>query len=478
MVKKNDILDLVITGFGNEGEGIGHADGYTLFVAGAVPGDEIKARVLKANKNFGFAKIEEFVKVSPDRRKPICPYFSKCGGCSLLHVDYEAEKKYKKEKVFDCVTRIGKIAPETFEMKPVIGLDECEGRPKHYRNKAQFPVRMADAANPYAIKAGFFAPRSHRIVEINECAIEAPVTSFLLDALKKFCYEYKVKAYDEETGRGIVRHLMTRTGAESGEVGVCLIINAKNLPHADEFVKAMQDGIEAFNKADAEGFSAFKNELKLASVCVNINMKQTNVIMGNKLVKLYGNDYITDKIGNVSFHISPMSFFQVNPIQTVKLYEKALSYAHLTGNEVVWDLYCGIGTISLFLAKKAREVYGVEIIPEAIENARENAKLNGITNAVFKVGAAEGVAEKLPKPDVIVVDPPRKGCDEKLIKTILKHAPERLVYVSCDPGTLARDLRLLCDVDNGGCYKVLEVQPVDQFAGSAHVESVVRLQKR
>ena len=451
---KNDEVCLTIENFGNEGEGIGRIDGYTLFVKGAVPGDKIKARILKANKNYGFAKIEELLEASPDRENPPCPVYDKCGGCSLMHVKYARELKYKEDKVRDCIERIGGFERGSFIFNQIVGMENASpsNRPLRYRNKAQFPVGLN---NDGKIITGFYASRSHRITPITDCPIEASVTGDILRAVKKYMAENNILAYDEVNHKGLIRHIMTRLGFATGEVGICLVINGDKLPFADKLIPLLKEAMDG--------------KYNLTSVCVNINKEKTNVIMGKKLSVIYGRSYITDKIGDIAFHISPMSFYQVNHTQTEKLYAKALEYAALTGNETVWDLYCGIGTISLFLAKKAAKVYGVEIVPEAIENAKENAKLNNIVNAEFTAGAAEAVAIHLPKPDVIVVDPPRKGCDGKLIETILKYKPNRLVYVSCDPATLARDLKLLAA---DGAYKLIEVTPVDQFSGSFHVETV------
>lgn len=462
---KNDTVTIDITGFGNDGEGIGHADGYTLFVAGAVPGDSLRAKILKANKYYGFARIEEILKPSPDREAPVCPVFKKCGGCSLLHINYASELKYKETKVRECVERIGGFAPGSYSFHPIIGMNDGSIRPLNFRNKAQFPVgRNSDGE----LAAGFFAKRSHRIIPIDSCPVEAPVTAFLLKGLIRFCNDFHILPYDESTGRGLLRHLMTRCGFTTGEVGVCLVINGRKLPNSSEFVEYMKAAVASYKEAS-------NTTLKLTSVTLNVNTDKTNVIMGSRLITLFGNPYITDNIGKYKFNISPLSFFQVNPEETVRLYNKALEFAELKGFETVWDLYCGIGTISLFLSSHAKEVYGVEIVPEAIENAKENARLNDISNVHFSVGAAENVAESLPRPDVIVVDPPRKGCDARLISTMIKYKPKRLVYVSCDPATLARDLRLLCDADSG-CFKLTDVQAVDQFSGSPHVETVARLE--
>ncbi len=464
MFEKNEILELQIEAIGSEGEGIAHVNGYTLFVKDTIPGDRIEAKVVKTGKNFGYARCERIIEPSPDRIEPVCPISKRCGGCQFQHLSYEAELKFKQEKVFNCIKRIGGFKDEEIPMLPIIGCEEI----MHYRNKAQFPVGVDKNGETVT---GFYAKRSHEIVDTTKCYIQVEENELILETLKAFMKKYKISAYEEkinpktrkpEKAKGLVRHIMTRKGFATGEIGICVVINGNTLPNAAEFMDMM---LKAF-----EG----RSDVRITSICVNINKKVTNVIFGDELKCIYGEPYIVDMIEDIKFKISPFSFYQVNPAQTKKLYGKALEFARLTGEEVVWDLYCGIGTISLFLAKKAREVYGVEIVPAAVENAKENAKLNGIENAYFTVGKAEDEAKKLPKPDVIVVDPPRKGCDEKLLETIMNYKPERVVYVSCDPATLARDLKVLC---GDGGYKLEEVQAVDQFSRGVHVETVALLSK-
>ena len=464
MFEKNEILELQIEAIGSEGEGIAHVNGYTLFVKDTVPGDRIEAKVVKTGKNFGYARCERIIEPSPDRIEPVCPISKRCGGCQFQHLSYEAELKFKQEKVFNCIKRIGGFKDEDIPMLPIIGCEEV----MHYRNKAQFPVGVDKNGETVT---GFYAERSHEIVDTTKCYIQVEENELILETLKAFMKKYKIPAYEEkinpktrkpEKAKGLVRHIMTRKGFATGEIGICVVINGNTLPNAAEFTDMM---LKAF-----EG----RSDVRITSICVNINKKVTNVIFGDELKCIYGKPYIVDMIEDIKFKISPFSFYQVNPAQTKKLYGKALEFAGLTGEEVVWDLYCGIGTISLFLAKKAKEVYGVEIVPAAVENAKENAKLNGIENAYFTVGKAEDEAKKLPKPDVIVVDPPRKGCDEKLLETIMNYKPSRVVYVSCDPATLARDLKVLC---GDGGYKLEEVQAVDQFSRGVHVETVALLSK-
>ena len=464
MFEKNDILELQIEAIGSEGEGIAHANGYTLFVKDTVPGDRIEARVVKTGKSYGYARCERIIEASKDRIEPVCPISKRCGGCQFQHLSYEAELKFKQEKVFNCIKRIGGFSDEAIPMLPIIGCEEII----HYRNKAQFPVGVNKVGETVT---GFYAERSHEIVDTTKCYIQFEENELILDTLMAFMKKYKISAYEEkinpktkkpEKAKGLVRHIMTRKGFATGEIGICVVINGDALPKADEFTAMV---LKAF-----EG----RSDVRISSICVNINKKVTNVIFGDELKCIYGEPYIVDMIEDVKFKISPFSFYQVNPAQTMKLYGKALEFADLTGEEVVWDLYCGIGTISLFLAKEAKEVYGVEIVEAAVVNARENAKLNGMSNVHFTVGKAEDEAKKLPKPDVIVVDPPRKGCDEKLLETIMHYKPRRVVYVSCDPATLARDLKVLC-MDGG--YRLDKVQAVDQFSRGVHVESVVRLVK-
>ena len=464
MFEKNEILELQIEAIGSEGEGIAHANGYTLFVKDTVPGDRIEARVVKAGKSYGYARCERIIEPSKDRIEPVCPISKRCGGCQFQHLSYEAELKFKQEKVFNCIKRIGGFSDEAIPMLPIIGCEEI----MHYRNKAQFPVGVNKVGETVT---GFYAERSHEIVDTTKCYIQFEENELILDTLMAFMKKYKISAYEErinpktkkpEKARGLVRHIMTRKGFATGEIGICVVINGDALPKADEFIAMV---LKAF-----EG----RSDVRISSICVNINKKVTNVIFGDELRCIYGKPYIVDMIEDVKFKISPFSFYQVNPAQTMKLYGKALEFAGLTGEEVVWDLYCGIGTISLFLAKKAKEVYGVEIVEAAVVNARENAELNGMSNMHFTVGKAEDEAKKLPKPDVIVVDPPRKGCDEKLLETIMNYKPRRVVYVSCDPATLARDLKVLCG--NGG-YRLDKVQAVDQFSRGVHVEAVTLLSK-
>ena len=455
--KKNDLVEVTIEDCGVNGEGIGKVDGYTLFVKGAIMGDVVNARITKPTKNYAYARVENIITESKDRVAATCPVASSCGGCQIQEMSYKAQLEFKRNKVFNNITRIGGITD--FKIHDTIGMDN----PFRYRNKSQYPVGLDKNGE---IVMGFYAGRTHSIIPCDDCVIGDEINKDILNIVKSFMKENNITPYDETTGKGLVRHVLIRKGFKTGEIMVCLVINGKNLPNKEKLVESL---------------------LKITgmtSISININTENTNVILGQRVIDLYGEGYITDYIGLVKFHISPLSFYQVNPIQTHILYGKALEYAALTGKEIVWDLYCGVGTISLFLAKLAGKVYGVEIIPEAIADAKNNAKINNIGNAEFFVGKAEEVlpdfyAREQEKgnhmtADVIVVDPPRKGCDEKLLWTIIKMQPKRVVYVSCDSATLARDLKFLC----GNGYRVVEVQPVDMFPHGVHVETVVLLSQQ
>ncbi len=449
--RKNDIVTLKIEDCGIDGEGIGKADGFTVFVKDAVIGDTVRAKIMKAKKNYGYGRLEEIITPSPDRVEPKCQFARQCGGCQLQALSYEKQLEFKTSKVRGHLERIGGFTD--IPMEKILGMD----RPFHYRNKAQFPVGKSKDGR---IITGFYAGRTHSIIENRDCALGVTRNKEVLDRVIAHMEKFHIQPYDENTGKGLVRHVLIRYGFFTDELMVCLIINGENLPGEEALVKSLRQIPEA------------------VSVMVNVNKKRNNVILGEKVRLLWGQPYITDKIGEISYQISPLSFFQVNPYQTGRLYGKALEYAQLSGNETVWDLYCGIGTISLFLAQKAKMVRGVEIIPAAIENAKENARLNGFANTEFFVGKAEEVlpdqfARTGERADVIVVDPPRKGCDETLLSTIIKMQPDRVVYVSCDSATLARDLKYLCERG----YELKKVCPVDMFPNTVSVETVVLLSK-
>lgn len=447
--KKNDRIQVTIEDMGETGEGIGKTEGFTWFIKDAIIGDEVEAKVMKLKKSYGYARLEKITNPSPDRVTPRCSIARKCGGCQLQAMDYNAQLKYKEQTIYNNIKRIGGF--KEIPMLPIMGMDN----PWRYRNKAQFPWGTDENGR---IITGFYAGRTHDIMESDDCFLGIEENSRILDAMKAYMEKYGLRPYNETTHSGLIRHTLIRKGFKTGELMVCQVINGSGLPHQEELVESL------------------KKIPGMTSISLSENREKSNVIMGKDIKNLFGPGYITDYIGNVQYRISPLSFYQVNPIQTEKLYSTALEYAGLTGDETVWDLYCGIGTISLFLAQKAKKVYGVEIVPQAIEDARENAKINGINNVEFFVGKAE---EVLPeqyeknhiKADVIVVDPPRKGCDEVCLNTIVKMAPKRVVYVSCDSATLARDLKYLGERG----YEVVKVRGCDMFPETRHCEVCVEL---
>lgn len=480
--KKNDRLTVTIEDIGNDGEGIGKVDGYTLFVKDAVIGDTVSCKIMKAKKNYAYARLEEIIKASSFRAEPVCPYHRQCGGCQIQAMKYKAQLDFKQKKIRNNLLRIGGFDEKLIDdvLEPIVGMEDCF----HYRNKAQFPVGTDKEGK---LITGFYAGRTHDIIPNTDCALGVAENREVLERILDYMRTEGVSSYDEQTGRGLVRHILIRKGFVSGELMVCLVINAGIRTHhkhpgqqEEEFLPAQERLIDSLRQVKG-----------MTSVSVSLNQEKTNVIMGKAVYTLWGADTIMDTIHvrdtkdfsltdkGITFHISPLSFYQVNPVQTEKLYSLALEYADLTGTETVWDLYCGIGTISLFLAGGARQVYGVEIVPQAVEDAIENARYNGIDNAKFFVGKAEEILpEKYEKEgiyaDVIVVDPPRKGCDAAALATMLRMQPERIVYVSCDSATLARDLRVLCD----GGYEVKRVRGVDQFGQTVHVETVCLLTRK
>ncbi|MCY6957573.1 23S rRNA (uracil(1939)-C(5))-methyltransferase RlmD [Clostridium brassicae] len=449
-VEKNKEYIVQITGEGYEGEGVARIENYPIFIQGALRGEEVKMRVVKIKKNFAFGKLLEIIKSSKNRIEPVCSIYNKCGGCSIQHFSYESQLEFKKNRVKDVLDRIGKL--QDYILHDTIGMES----PYRYRNKVQLPVGEEEGE----IKIGFYAPRSHNIIDMQKCYIQDEIGDVVIFLTKDWMKRFNIKAYDEDKNIGLVRHIMIRRGFKTGEVMVVIVTNERKLPHKDELVKVISENIEG-----------------ITSIVQNVNSKKTNVILGEECITLYGSDYISDYIGEFKFNISPLSFFQVNPIQTEILYSKALEYANLNGKEVVFDAYCGAGTISLFLSQKAKKVYGVEVVPQAIENAKVNARENNVTNVEFSVGKSEEIIPELIKKgikaDVVVVDPPRKGCDEKLLEAISEMKPKRIVYVSCDPSTLARDLGI---IEKDG-YKVIEVQPVDMFPQTAHVECVTLMSR-
>ena len=453
--KKGEMITVDIIDFGENGEGIGKTDAFTWFIKDTVIGDKVTAKVMKTKKSYGYARLDSIVKESPDRIEAKCPVARSCGGCTLQSLDYKAELKLKQNKVKNHLKRIGGFDLSNVEIEEIIGMED----PNRYRNKSQFPFGRKNGKNI----TGYFAGRTHSIVEFDDCIIGIEENKIVLNTVLDFMEKYNIPAYDEESGKGVVRHVLIRKGFATGELMVCIVINENNLAHSDKLVESL--------------CLSLGSDLK--SISININKKNTNVILGDTMVTLYGNGYIEDYIGDVKFRISPQSFYQVNHVQTKKLYAKALEYAKLTGEETVWDMYCGIGTISLFLAKSAKFVYGVEIVDAAIQNAIENAKINNIDNVKFFVGKAEEIitgeyeSGNIRDIDVIVVDPPRKGLDKLAIDTMLKLLPKRIVYVSCDSSTLARDLKLLCEKK----YELKKLTVVDQFARSYHTEVITLLSK-
>ena len=482
-MNKNDICEIVIEDMGKDGEGIGHVDGMTVFVKDTVVGDRASVKVMKVKKNLAYARLMEIREPSPYRVTPICEKAVQCGGCTLQHISYEKQLELLQNHVKNCLIRIGGLKDAEALMEPILGMEE----PFHFRNKMQFPVGTDRDGAP---QLGFYAGRTHSLIPLSDCPVGHPVNRVVLQAVKEYIREANVPVYDEAKHAGLLRHVLTRVGFGTGQVMVCLVVNGDRLPEEDLLVEKLRDAVDGIisDGTPAGGTREESEEkcvkecgpLRLASVCMNINTEKTNRILGFQSRVIFGTAVIEDTIGDIRFEIAPESFFQVNPVQTGKLYGKALEYAGLTGEETVWDMYCGIGTISLFLARKAKKVYGVEIVPQAIRNAKRNAELNGFQNTEFFVGKAEEIVPKLYaedpdryRADVVVVDPPRKGCDAELLSTIAAMFPKRLVYVSCDPATLARDISILSKEG----FVVEKVATVDMFPHSMHVETVCLLER-
>ncbi|MBQ7317534.1 MAG: 23S rRNA (uracil(1939)-C(5))-methyltransferase RlmD [Phascolarctobacterium sp.] len=444
-VQKGDIIEMNITGLGSSGEGVGKFQGFTVFVNGALPTETIKAKVGLVKKSYATARIVEILQASAERVEPACPVYKECGGCQLQHLSYAGQLQMKEQQVRDAVTRIGHLDTEVM---PVIG---C-ANPWNYRNKMQFPAAMGAEGK---IEIGCYATATHSVVDTEGCLIQKEANNQVLFAVRKWMQQFNITAYDEKTGKGLVRHVMSRVGVHSGEVMAVLITSAYDIPCKKELVDIL--------KKEVPG---------LVSVVQNINKKPTNIIMGNKTHVIYGKPNIKDSLGALSFNVSAQSFFQVNSEQAEKLYNKALEYAALTGSETVVDVYCGTGTISLYMAKHAKKVYGIEIVAPAIEDAKKNVVANGCANAEFILGDAAvelpALLESGVSPDVVLLDPPRAGCEEKVLAAICKVKPERIVYVSCNPASLARDLAYL--EEHG--YKATVVQPIDMFAATSHIENV------
>ena len=539
--KKNDLVVLEITDLTEEGQGVGKCDGLVFFVKGSVMGDVVEAKILKVKKNYAYAKVEKLLEASPYRVTPLCPVAGKCGGCQLQHLSYEKELAWKEDRIAQSLIRIAGIPEEEVHAK---GEGILGGKTERYRNKAQYPVQnrkehreeiaLGGRAFEEGKKApekeqesydsldiGFYGFHSHRIIETEDCLINSEENPLILNCIKEWAREYQISGYEEETGKGLLRHIFLRKGFVTGEILLCLVLNGKSLPHGKELWERLQGlslndeegslqsradmqcdmdtqsraelhcGVETQSEDDGHCGLNKKVQEKIVGLCININEARGNAILGRETRCLYGKDSIEDKIGELSFSISVPSFYQVNPVQTEKIYGKALEYAALTGEETVWDCYCGIGTISLFLAQKAKQVYGLEIVPEAIENAKKNAEKNGLYNTEFYVGAAEEVLPKWVEEqkrelsakgadcgigdlvDVVSLDPPRKGCDEACLSAVLELSPKRIVYVSCDPGSLARDMKYLRE----GGYALEKWVGIDNFPRTGHVETIALLQK-
>ena len=563
--KKNDLVVLEITDLTEEGQGVGKCDGLVFFVKGTVMGDVVEARILKVKKNYAYAKVEKLLQASPYRVTPLCPVAGKCGGCQLQHLSYEKELAWKEDRIAQSLIRIAGISEEEVRGK---GEGILGGKTERYRNKAQYPVQNKKGIREEkalggrvfeeekrgseneqtafdSLGIGFYGFHSHHIIEAEDCLINSAENPLILKCIKNWAREYQISGYEEETGKGLLRHIFLRKGFSTGEILLCLVLNGKSLPYGKELWEKLQRlplraeagglqrdaevscrmdaeseadgrcgvdtereadihcGVDAKSEADIHCGMDAQSEAdvhcgrngtvpgRIVGLSMNINEGRGNTILGRETRCLYGKDSIEDKIGELSFSISVPSFYQVNPVQTEKIYGKALEYAALTGEETVWDCYCGIGTISLFLAQKAKQVYGLEIVPEAIENAKKNAEKNGLYNTEFYVGAAEEVLPKWVEEqkrelsakgadcgigdmvDVVSLDPPRKGCDEACLSAVLELSPKRIVYVSCDPGSLARDIKYLGE----GGYVLEKWVGIDNFPRTGHVETIALLQK-
>lgn len=444
-MKTNQTFKTKVIDLSHQGEGIAKVDGFPLFIQDALPGDELQVRVIQVKKSYGIATVIKIIQPSPDRINPPCDKFGQCGGCQTMSLDYEMQLSYKEKRVKDALERIGKIDTP---VKPALGMKEPWG----YRNKAQFPIGWSHEK----LSIGFYKQGSHEIVDTDQCLIQHPVMDIARRQIRHFLTTTQMSIYDESTGKGLVRHLIVKTGFETGQVMIILVINGEDLPQEKTLISLLKDEVPG-----------------LVSVVLNSNKRKTNTIMGQNNRVIYGKDYLIDRVKDLSFQISPHAFFQVNPLQTELLYDQVLRFAGLSGKETVLDLYCGIGTITLLLAQKAYRVIGIETVDAAIKDAEANAVLNGLTNTEFIAGPAEKRIHQLQQsgitPEVIVVDPPRKGCDETVLQAMISMNPRRIVYVSCNPATLARDLRILED----GGYRTSAVQPVDMFPHTAHVETVV-----
>ncbi len=446
-IKKNDIIDLEITGYTAEGSGVGRYNDIAIFVPLAAVGDKLRVQVLKTAKTYAFGRIDKIVTASKDRVPQDCMQFAQCGGCVYRHISYQTELKAKQQRVQDAIERIGGF--HDVVLQPIVGAKN----PNRYRNKAQLPIGRGPGNE---IRMGFFASHSHRIIHCSECLLQPEAFTAAMSAFEEWALQSGEDVYDEETGKGRLRHLYLRQAGATGEVMVCVVVNGNGVHYEPQLVEILKEKVPG-----------------LKSVVINVNRDKTNVVLGKKCRTAWGSDYITDTLCGLNFHISPMSFYQVNRDQAERLYTIAGEYAGLTGSETLLDLYCGTGTIGLSMAKDAAHVIGVEIIEQAVEDAKKNAEENQITNTEFicadATKAASLLANRGVKPDVVVLDPPRKGCDASLIETVAKMAPQKVVYISCDPATLARDLKLFAQKG----YQPQAITPVDMFPRTAHVECVV-----
>ena len=467
-----DIIDLTSQGLGVAKISTDEGTLYPFFVKDTAIGDTVACVATKIGKNFGYARALEVVNPSKDRVNPKCENSRRCGGCQIQHMSYESQLRWKEKFVKEQLKRIGGIDESEYEFLNIIpSEDNCGTREFRYRNKAQYPVSQDISSGN--IVTGFYAERSHDVIECEDCLLQNESDEKILKTIKTIAQKEGIKAYDETTGKGLIRHVMIRNAgmnkeySDVSEVMVCLVLNVSKKNYLKD--------ISLNNKIRHIAEKIVEESDVNASVCLNFNDKATNVILGSEELNIFGRSYIEDNIGINKYRISAKSFFQINPFQTHKLYNAAVESSGITDKDVVWDLYCGTGTITLFAARKAKEVYGIEIIPEAIENAKENAKINNINNATFIVGKAEGseIEKKFPKPDIVIVDPPRKGCDKEVINTLISAAPRKISYVSCNVTTQARDLRILKEAG----YRIETVQPVDMFPQTTGVENVVILSR-
>ena len=445
LYERDEIIELNIEDMTTTGEGVGRDNGFTIFVDGALPGEKVKAKIRKVKKSYAIGSLEELIDSSSNRVKPPCVYSKTCGGCQIQNVEYKEQLNIKRKIVIDALERIGHLKGMEERVAPTLGMDN----PYEYRNKAQYKISIDG-------QLGFYKKKSHRVIPVEQCMIQSEQSSKIMKHINRFIQKYKVPVYNEETHKGILRGIVERVSHDNSEVMLIFVLNAKNFKYKTELKEYMKEHLP-----------------NVVSIYFNMNMSKTNVVLSKENKHVYGKEKILDTIGSLKYEISPLSFFQVNPLQTKVLYDKVVEFSALTREETVLDLYCGIGTISLYLAKYANKVYGVEIVPEAIKDAQANMMLNNIENTEFILGKSEKIMPQLLKEgiqaDIVVVDPPRKGCEETLLEAIITMSPKKIIYVSCNPATLARDLKVL----TGGRYEVERVQPVDMFPHTPHVESII-----